>query len=60
MRRKIEDNESGKDLLGLDECQVRKWTPFRWHVTTTMFALSWLVVTRTRLGTDPRTKERSS
>lgn len=35
-----ENNESGKDLLGLDEYQVRKWTPFHRHVTTTMFALA--------------------
>jgi SRSO17 transposase len=61
MRWKIEENnESGKDLLGLDEYQVRKWTPFHRHVTTTMFALAWLAVTRARLGKDPRTKERSS
>ncbi|WSA24012.1 hypothetical protein OIE13_24080 [Streptosporangium sp. NBC_01810] len=55
-----ENNESGKDLLGLDEYQVRKWTPFHRHVTTSMLALAWLAVTRARLGKDPRTKERSS
>jgi SRSO17 transposase len=28
MRRKIEENNAqGKDLLGLDQYQVRKWTP---------------------------------
>ena len=28
-----ENNEQGKDLLGLDQYQVRKWTPWHRHVT---------------------------
>lgn len=44
-----EDNEHGKDLLGLNEYQVRKWTPWHRHVTTCMLALAFLAVARARL-----------
>ncbi|MFG1970012.1 IS701 family transposase [Nonomuraea fuscirosea] len=44
-----EDNEHGKDLLGLDQYQVRKWTPWHRHVTTCMLALAFLSVARARL-----------
>ena len=44
-----EDNKTGKDLLGLDQYQVRKWTPSRRHVTICMFAQAFLVTTQSRL-----------
>ncbi len=47
MRWKIEENnEHGKDLLGLTQYQVRKWTPWHRHVTIAMLALAFLAVTR--------------
>lgn len=50
MRWKIEENnEHGKDLLGLDEYQVRKWVPWHRHVTCCMLATAFLAVTRARL-----------
>ncbi|WP_433412693.1 IS701 family transposase [Microtetraspora malaysiensis] len=50
MRWKIEEyNEYGKDLLGLTQYQVRKWTPWHRHVTTVMLALAFLTVTRAHL-----------
>jgi SRSO17 transposase len=51
MRWKIEENnETGKDLLGLDQYQVRNWTPTLRHVTICMLALAFLATTRARLG----------
>ncbi|WP_435824334.1 IS701 family transposase [Microbispora amethystogenes] len=44
-----ENNEQGKDLLGLTQYQVRKWTPWHRHVTTAMLALAFLAVTRANL-----------
>jgi SRSO17 transposase len=53
MRWKIEENnEHGKDLLGLDQYQVRKWVPWHRHVTTCMLAAAFLAVTRTGLPTE--------
>ncbi|MEU4534171.1 IS701 family transposase [Streptosporangium sp. NPDC023825] len=53
MRWKIEENnEHGKDLLGLTQYQVRKWTPWHRHVTITMLALAFLAVTRAALPAD--------
>ncbi|MBB4937098.1 SRSO17 transposase [Streptosporangium album] len=53
MRWKIEENnEQGKDLLGLTQYQVRKWTPWHRHVTTAMLAPAFLAVTRARLPDD--------
>ncbi|MGJ6970120.1 IS701 family transposase [Streptosporangium sp. G11] len=50
MRWKIEENnEQGKDLLGLTSYQVRKWTPWHRHVTIAMLALAFLAVTRATL-----------
>lgn len=47
MRWRIEENnEHGKDLLGLTQYQVRKWTPWHRHVTTCMLALAFLAVMR--------------
>jgi SRSO17 transposase len=65
MRWKIEENnEHGKDLVGLDQYQVRKWTPWHRHVTTCMLAVAFLAVTAadttaTDQGKDPRNRERS-
>jgi SRSO17 transposase len=54
MRWKIEENNGqGKDLLGLDQYQVRKWTPWHRHVTTCMLAHAFLAATRAGLGKDP-------
>lgn len=44
-RWKIEDcNEETKDSLGLDQYQVRKWTPWHRHVTICMLAHAFLAV----------------
>lgn len=59
MRWKIEENnEQGKDLIGLDQYQVRTWTAWHHYVVTCMFAHAFLVVQRARLvsahsGPDP-------
>lgn len=56
LRWKIEqDNQTGKDQLGLDAYQVRKWTPWYRHVTLAMLAAAFLTVTRVHLGKDPAT-----
>jgi SRSO17 transposase len=53
MRWKIEENNAqGKDLLGLDQYQVRKWTPWHRHVTACMLAHAFLAATRAQLGKD--------
>ncbi|WP_425464806.1 IS701 family transposase [Nonomuraea terrae] len=52
MRWKIEENnEHGKDLLGLTQYQVRKWTPWHRHVTIALLALAFLAVMRAALPT---------
>jgi SRSO17 transposase len=52
MRWKIEENnEHGKDPLGLGQYQVRKWVPWHRHVTTCMLAAAFLAATRTHLPT---------
>jgi SRSO17 transposase len=45
-----ENNQQGKDLLGLDQYQVRKWTPWHRHVTTCMLAHAFLAAARAQLG----------
>jgi SRSO17 transposase len=51
LRWKIEqDNQTGKDQLGLDHYQVRKYTPWYRHVTLAMLAAAFLTVTRAELG----------
>ncbi|MEU3169394.1 IS701 family transposase [Streptosporangium sp. NPDC006930] len=51
LRWKIEgNNETGKDLLGLTDYQVRKWDGWHRHVTTAMLALAFLAVSRADLG----------
>ncbi|MFG1711153.1 IS701 family transposase [Nonomuraea sp. M3C6] len=53
MRWKIEENnETGKDLLGLTQYQVRSWTGWHRHVTTVMLALAFLAVTHAHLPDD--------
>jgi SRSO17 transposase len=60
-RWKIEENNAqGKDLLGLDQYQVRKWTPWHRHITTCMLAQAFLAVTRARLGKAPQPPERTA
>jgi SRSO17 transposase len=41
-----EDNEINKQLVGLAQYQVRKWTPFHRHVTACMLATAFLAVQR--------------
>ena len=49
MRWKIEEcNELGKDLLGLDQHQVRTWTAFGHHVAVVMFAHAFAATRRAR------------
>lgn len=48
-----DDNKAGKDQLGLDSYQVRKWDPWHRHVTISMLAHAFLAVTRAGLGKDP-------
>ena len=51
MRWKIEENNAqGKDLLGLDQYQVRKWIPWHRHVSACMLAHAFLAATRANLG----------
>jgi len=45
-----DDNKAGKDLVGLDQYQVRSWTPWHRHVTICMLAGAFLAVTRANLG----------
>jgi SRSO17 transposase len=47
-----DDNKAGKDLLGLDQYQVRNWTPWHRHVSICMLAHAFLAVTRAGLGKD--------
>jgi SRSO17 transposase len=41
-----EDNRTGKNEIGLDHYEVRKWTPWHRHVTSCMFAAAFLAITR--------------
>jgi SRSO17 transposase len=51
VRWKIEDcNGEGKDLIGLDQYQVRKWIPWHRHVTCCMLAHAFLTVQAASLG----------
>jgi SRSO17 transposase len=47
-----EDNEQNKQVVGLDQYQVRKWTPWHRHVTACMLAHAFLAVQRARCDTD--------
>jgi SRSO17 transposase len=52
-----DDNKAGKDLVGMDQYQVRNWTPWYRHVTICMLAQAFLAVTRANLGKEPRPRE---
>lgn len=41
-----EDNRIGKNEIGLDHYEVRKWTSWHRHVTSCMFAAAFLAITR--------------
>jgi SRSO17 transposase len=65
IRWRIEEcNEQGKDLIGLDQHQVRTWTAFHHHVAVCMFAHAFAATRKARLhetaegahrGNDPTT-----
>jgi len=59
-RRPAEPTQTGKDQLGLDHYQVRKYTPWHRHVTLAMLAAAFLTVTRANLGKDPLLPEGES
>ncbi|WP_211763452.1 hypothetical protein [Kutzneria sp. CA-103260] len=44
------DNKTGKDQLGMDAYQVRKWVGWHRHVTMCMLAQAFLAVTRASQG----------
>lgn len=53
-----EDNEINKQLVGLAQYQVRKWTPWHRHVTACMLASAFLAVQRARIPQpDPAPEE---
>jgi SRSO17 transposase len=61
LRWKIEqDKQTGKDQLGLDAYQVRKYTPWYRHVTLARLAAALLTVTRAHLGEDPESAAREN
>lgn len=47
-----EDNEQNKQVVGLDQYQVRKWTPWHRHVTACMLAHAFLAVQRAQHNGD--------
>jgi hypothetical protein len=52
-RWRIEEcNEQGKDLIGLDQHQVRTWTAFHHHVVVCMFAHAFAATRKARLQAD--------
>ena len=56
LRSNIEDdNKTGKDLLGLDQYQVRNWTPWHRHVSICMLAHAFLAITRATPPPSPET-----
>lgn len=53
IRWRIEEcNEQGKDLIGLDQHQVRTWTAFHHHIVVCMFAHAFAATRRARLQHD--------
>ncbi|MFD0632380.1 hypothetical protein [Catenulispora yoronensis] len=40
------DNRLGKNGIGLDHYEVRKWAPWHRHITSCMFAAAFLAITR--------------
>ena len=60
-RWRIEENNSqGKDLFGLDRYQVRTWTSWHRHVTSSMLVLAFLAVKRAYMGKDPRPRKEAT
>jgi SRSO17 transposase len=58
LRWKIEeDNKTGKDQLGMDAYQVRKWVGWHRHVTMCMLAQAFLAVTRASQGKHATSRE---
>ncbi|WP_202971024.1 IS701 family transposase [Saccharothrix sp. ALI-22-I] len=58
LRWKIEeDNKTGKDQLGMDAYQVRKWVSWHRHVTMCMLAQAFLAVTRAGRGKEAACRE---
>lgn len=50
IRWRIEEcNEQGKDLIGLDQHQIRTWTAFHHHVAVCMFAHAFAATRKARL-----------
>lgn len=52
-----EDNEINKQLVGLAQYQVRKWTPWHRHVTACMLATAFLSIQRAALPEPGQTLE---
>jgi len=52
-----EDNKTGKDQLGMDAYQVRKWVGWYRHVTMCMLAQAFLAVTHASQGKDATPQE---
>ncbi|MFF4750451.1 hypothetical protein ACWD5R_38725 [Streptomyces sp. NPDC002514] len=52
-----EDNEINKQLVGLAQYQVRKWTPWHRHVTACMLATAFLSVQRAAIPEPDQTPE---
>ena len=54
IRWRIEEcNEQGKDLIGLDQHQVRTWTAFHHHVAVAMFAHAFAATRKAALHAPP-------
>ena len=57
IRWRIEEcNEQGKDLIGLDQHQVRTWTAFHHHVVVCMFAHAFAATRKAALHTSAMAK----
>ena len=50
-----ENNEQGKDLIGIDQTQVRTWTAWHHTITVCMFAHAFLAAQRANLPHDTAT-----
>ena len=60
IRWRIEEcNAQGKDLIGLDQHQVRTWTAFHHHVVVCMFAHAFAATRKAQLQTLPASPEDS-
>jgi SRSO17 transposase len=50
-----ENNEQGKDLIGIDQYQVRTWTAWQHTITVCMFAHAFVAVQHSTLHRDTAT-----